>query len=73
MVVNKENRGFEFACPHLFCLMLPAGGEITVTGALLHVMSPHQVDLLVTVATHALVSLRIQGASIQNRMLIFKE
>lgn len=73
MFFYKENRGFEFACSHLFCLVLPAGGEITVTAALLHVMSPHQVDLLVTVATHAFVSLSEQGTTIQNRMFIFKE
>ena len=44
--------------PHLLHLVVSAGGEVAVTAALLHVMSPQQVELLFAVSPHALVSLR---------------
>lgn len=37
--------------------MIPAGGEVTVAAALLHVMSPQQEKLLVTVMPHAFIPL----------------
>lgn len=50
-----------FCRADLICLALSAAGEIAVTAALLHVMIPHQVELLLTVAPHTLVSLRTHG------------
>lgn len=45
--------------PHLLGLVLPAGGEVAEAAALLHVVSPHQVELLlVAVSPNALVPLR---------------
>lgn len=38
--------------------MLSARREIAVTAALLHVMGPHQVELLLTVTPHTLISLK---------------
>lgn len=46
-------------CPHLLGLVLPAGGEVAEDAALLHVVSPHQVELLViAVPPNALITLR---------------
>lgn len=37
--------------------MIPAGGEVTVAAALLHVVSPQQEKLLITVMPHTFIPL----------------
>lgn len=56
--VRSTGKNPAVCCADLLRVVLSTTGEITVTAALLHVMSPHQVKLLFAVSSYALVSLR---------------
>lgn len=62
LMSKYEMKRYQAVCnTDLLWMVILTSRQITVTAALLHVMSPHQAEIFITAASHTLISLKSNG------------